>query len=77
MRELEKNAENLLIRYKKDEENLHDAINDYKEVLKQQGENAPGILMCHYDIANQAFLKLLWNTVKSKRSLPLILNNFL
>ena len=57
MRELEKNAENLLIRYKKDEENLHDAINDYKEVLKQQGENAPGILMCHYDIANQAFLK--------------------
>lgn len=49
MRELEKNKERLLRRYKKDEENLYDAINDYKEVLEQQGKNAPGILMCHYD----------------------------
>lgn len=57
MGELERNKENLLRRYKKDEENLYDAIKDYKEVLEQQGKNAPGILMCHYDIANQAFLK--------------------
>lgn len=57
MSELEKNTGNLLIRYKKDEKNLYNAINDYKEVLEQQGKNAPGMLMCHYDIVNKAFLK--------------------
>ncbi|MBE6062119.1 MAG: DUF1911 domain-containing protein [Clostridium butyricum] len=57
MRELEKYKENLFERYKKDQKNLYNAITDYKEVLEQQGKNAPGMLMCHYDIVNQAFLK--------------------
>ena len=83
MRELEENIENLLIRYKNDEENLYDAINDYEEVLKQQGKNAPGMLMCHYDISSQAFLKfytgysLGYNLDDFKDDIELIINHTL
>lgn len=83
MRELKEFKEILLERYEKDKVNLEEAIDDLKEVIKQQGKDAPGILMCHYDIVNQAFLKfytgysLGYNINEFEEEIKLIINHTL
>ncbi|SFR57705.1 PoNe immunity protein domain-containing protein [Anaeromicropila populeti] len=58
IRDKSRTEEYFKLRNEKDIKRLKSAITDYEEVLEEQGEDAPGMRMCHLDIMDKAMLKL-------------------